>query len=110
VPCSLCSPKATTRTRRFTATRPSSDHKRLSGDVSNLDPTIQLLFKAKNPRPEGIADFNAIVDALPDADPKWPASALTATHPDHPWVARLRDGLPRQWLSYYDDQACRLIG
>jgi hypothetical protein len=67
---SLCSPKATTRAGRFTPNsaivrRFEAVGRRTAGGVPYLDPTIQLLFKAKNPRPEDIADFNAVVDSTP---------------------------------------------
>ena len=58
--------------------------------VPYLAPSVQLLFKAKNPRPKDIADFNAVLPELSTADRAWLASALTATHPGHPWLARLR--------------------
>jgi hypothetical protein len=70
LPCSLCSPKATTRAGRFTPNsaivrRFEAVGRRTAGGVPYLDPTIQLLFKAKNPRPEDIADFNAVIDSTP---------------------------------------------
>jgi hypothetical protein len=33
--------------------------------VPYLKPSIQLLLKAKNPRPKDIADFNAVLAVLP---------------------------------------------
>lgn len=42
--------------------------------------------------PKDIADFNAVLGAPPSAKRAWLASALSATHPHHPWLAQLRDG------------------
>ena len=66
--------------------------RRTADGVPYLDPSIQLLFKAKSSRPKDIADFNAVLAALSSAERVWLARALTATHPGHPWLARLRDG------------------
>ena len=66
--------------------------RRTAEGVPYLTPMIQLLFKAKNPRPKDIADFHAVLAALPGADRTWLTSALTFTHPGHPWLARLREG------------------
>jgi hypothetical protein len=66
--------------------------RRTADGVPYLDPSIQLLFKTKDPRPKDIADFNAVLAALPGREGAWLASALTATYPDHPWLARLRGG------------------
>jgi hypothetical protein len=72
--------------------RPLEAVGRRTADVgSYLEPSIQLLFKAKKPRPKDIADFNAVLAVLSSAERAWLASALTATHPDHPWLARLGD-------------------
>lgn len=67
-----------------------SIRRRTTTGVPYLDPTIQLLFKAKNPRPKDTADFNAVLVALSSADRVWLASALATTHPHHPWLAELR--------------------
>jgi hypothetical protein len=63
---------------------------RTADGVPYLAPTLQLLFKAKDPRPKDIADFNLMLPELRAADRAWLASALAATHPGHPWLARLR--------------------
>jgi hypothetical protein len=62
---------------------------RTADGVPYLAPVIQLLFKAKDPRPKDIADFNLVLPELRGADRAWLASALAATHPGHPWLTRL---------------------
>jgi len=63
---------------------------RTADGMPYLTPSLQLLFKAKAPRPKDIADFSAVLPELGDADRAWLASAPAATHPGHPWLARLR--------------------
>jgi len=63
---------------------------RTADGVPYLAPSVQLLFKAKAPRPKDIADFNLVLPGLFGADRAWLASALAATHPGHPWLARLQ--------------------
>jgi len=63
--------------------------RRTAGGMPYLAPAVQLLFKAKNPRPKDIVDFNAVLPELPGGDRAWLASALAATHPGHPWLAQL---------------------
>lgn len=63
---------------------------RTADGVPYLAPVLQLLFKAKDPRAKDIADFNLVLPELRGADRAWLASALAATYPGHPWLARLR--------------------
>lgn len=63
---------------------------RTADGVPYLAPAVQLLFKAKAPRPKDLADFNLVLPKLRGADRAWLARALAATHPGHPWLARLR--------------------
>jgi hypothetical protein len=54
-----------------------------------LAPEIQLLFKAKDPRPKDEADFQTIQPLLDQPSRRWLATALAATHPHHRWLAQL---------------------
>jgi hypothetical protein len=78
--------ESTTTIGRFAATPPSSDHWRRSGDapldgVPYLKPSIQLLFKAKKSTSQGHRRLQRRAHR----------AAQRATHPDHPWLARLGD-------------------
>lgn len=68
--------------------------------IPYLDPAIQLLFKAKHPRPKDLADFNTVLGALTGTDRMWLANTLAATHPGHPWLARLQ---PSSNLKRFDN-------
>jgi Aminoglycoside-2''-adenylyltransferase len=55
-------------------------------------PEVQLLFKAKEGRPQDEAD---LANALPELDPArraWLAEAIELAHPGHPWVATISGG------------------
>ncbi|HEY7782312.1 MAG TPA: aminoglycoside adenylyltransferase [Ktedonobacterales bacterium] len=57
--------------------------------IPYLAPEIQLLYKAKAPRPKDEADFSNALPFLDSARRQWLADALLLAHPDHPWLARL---------------------
>jgi hypothetical protein len=58
--------------------------------IPYLAPEIQLLYKAKNLRPKDEADFILTLPALNGERRHWLKNALTATHPQHPWLEQLR--------------------
>lgn len=71
--------------------RPVPEIGRVSPDgLPYLAPEIQLLYKAKGPRPKDLADFES---ALPILDPdqcRWLRESIkTAYGPGHPWLDRL---------------------
>lgn len=55
--------------------------------IPYLVPEIQLLYKAKNPRPKDEADFLAALPALDWERRRWLAAALAIVHPGHAWLA-----------------------
>ena len=57
--------------------------------IPYVAPQIVLLFKAKAMREKDEADFIAAAPRLSSEARAWLAAALRATHPDHPWIARL---------------------
>lgn len=57
-----------------------------------LRPEVQLLYKAKAPRPRDEEDFRTVAPLLGQAARAWLRDALERTHPEHPWLAVLRDG------------------
>lgn len=50
---------------------------------------VQLLFKAKAPRPRDEADFEAALPLLDGSQRRWLHGALNLLHPISPWLARL---------------------
>jgi hypothetical protein len=52
-------------------------------------PEIQLLFKAKDPRPVDELDFRMAHPLLTGDARAWLREALSQTHPDRPWPAEL---------------------
>lgn len=63
---------------------------RTAGGIPYGRPEIILLFKAKHVRPKDEADFDAVLPRLDGARREWLADALTAVHPAHAWIDRLR--------------------
>jgi hypothetical protein len=57
--------------------------------VPYIAPEILLLFKAKHPRPKDEQDFNGVIAKLESPSRDWLRTAISATHPDHPWLRRL---------------------
>ncbi|WP_043622653.1 nucleotidyltransferase domain-containing protein [Nonomuraea candida] len=55
-----------------------------------LAPEVQLLYKAKDPRPKDQADFEAVLPILTGEQRRWLDDALRVEHATHPWQARLR--------------------
>ncbi len=61
-----------------------------SRGVRALCPEIQLLFKAKHHElPKNEQDFSLVVPLLAAEQRTWLKDAIAATHPGHPWIARL---------------------
>ena len=58
-------------------------------DVPYLAPQIVLLFKAKNPRPRDVEDFDSLLPLLDRRAKEWLATSIGATYGDHPWRERL---------------------
>jgi hypothetical protein len=54
-----------------------------------IAPEIQLLYKAKSPRPKDDADFSMVLPLLNSAQSHWLARALTESHPDHNWLSQI---------------------
>ncbi len=59
--------------------------------IPYLAPEIQLLYKAKGRRPKDEADFARTLPLLNQERRQWLRSALTTTHPHHPWLDSLTD-------------------
>jgi hypothetical protein len=56
-----------------------------------LAPEIQLLYKANRPRPEDDADFARVAPRLERQARAWLRESLARVHPQHDWLAALRD-------------------
>ena len=54
-----------------------------------LGPEIVLLFKAKDPKPRDLEDFDRARPRLGLKRVLWLRGALSTCHPGHPWIARL---------------------
>ena len=57
--------------------------------IPYLTPEVQLFYKAKATRPKDELDFQTVTPLLNELQRAWLASALTTTHPGHPWTSRL---------------------
>jgi len=64
---------------------------RTADSIPYLAPEIQLLYKAKEPRPKDEADFASTLPYLNRESRQWLAQALTIVHPNHPWLVPLED-------------------
>lgn len=57
-----------------------------------IRPEIQLLYKAKHPRPRDALDFHATWPALNADAQSWLLEHLRVIHPNHPWLAISESG------------------
>ncbi|MGI0149871.1 MAG: nucleotidyltransferase domain-containing protein [Thermoplasmata archaeon] len=57
--------------------------------VPFLAPEIVLLYKAKDPKPKDLEDFERTRSRLGFRRRLWLRGALETCHPRHPWIARL---------------------
>src|SRR5581483_22863 len=60
-----------------------------SDGIPYLAPEIQLLYKAKAPRPKDEEDFTKALPLLNQSSRNWLAQALVLIHPGHPWLVLL---------------------
>ena len=56
-----------------------------------VDPAVQLLWKAKDPRPQDELDFATVTPLLSRDERRWLAGAIGLAHPESPWVTRLSE-------------------
>ena len=52
-------------------------------------PAVQLLWKAKDTRPQDEHDFETVAPLLTDDERRWLADAIARSHPESAWPARL---------------------
>jgi hypothetical protein len=57
--------------------------------IPYLVPEVQLLFKAKSPRPKDQRDFEESLHLLDSTRRRWLAEALNTSAPGHPWTRLL---------------------
>jgi hypothetical protein len=58
-----------------------------------LAPEIQLLYKARNPRPRDEEDFENVIPHLDATARKWLCESLQMTQPAHGWLPSLSHAL-----------------
>ena len=63
--------------------------RRNSAGLPFLSPGIQLLYKAKDPRPRDQADFDHIAPRLDPRTRAWLRDALERVHPGHAWIGEI---------------------
>mgnify|MGYP007135459534 CR=1 FL=1 len=63
--------------------------RRTDDGIPYLTPEIQLLYKAKTPRPKDEADFARTLPYLDGESRQWLVQALALVHPGHPWLIQL---------------------
>ncbi|GAA3119498.1 hypothetical protein GCM10010466_07910 [Planomonospora alba] len=61
-----------------------------AGGFLRLAPEVQLLFKAKDPRPKTELDFDQVLPLLTARQRAWLDGALETEYGAHPWRERLR--------------------
>ncbi len=59
--------------------------------LAYLRPEVQLLYKAKAPRPRDEADLRTVAPLLGTDARAWLRNALGLTHPGHAWLTALRE-------------------
>ena len=70
--------------------RPISQVRWWSGRTWCIAPAVQLLWKAKSPRPNDEHDCAITLPKLPVDERAWLAQAIRLAHPESPWADRLR--------------------
>jgi hypothetical protein len=63
--------------------------RRNSAGLPYLSPEIQLLYKAKDPRPRDQADFDHIAPRLDPGARAWLRDALEQLDPGHAWIREM---------------------
>ncbi len=58
--------------------------------IPYLVPEIQLLYKAKSPRPKDEADFARVLPHLDQRSRQWLTETLAIVHPHHSWLLQLK--------------------
>lgn len=69
--------------------RPLSALGTVAGGLPVVAPEVQLLFKAKSPRPRDEHDFRIARPLLSEDAATWLREALALVEPGHPWLAHL---------------------
>lgn len=62
-----------------------------SDGIPYLRPEIQLLYKAKGPRPKDEQDFTMALSKLDTEQRQWLREAITIAYGEHPWLDRIMD-------------------
>jgi hypothetical protein len=76
--------------------RPLADALRGTAEGTRyLAPEIQLLYKAKDVRPEDQADFERIAPRLEAAATEWLRECISRLYPQHPWLPALGSNATR---------------
>jgi len=65
--------------------------RRTKNGIPYLAPELQLLYKAKEPRPKDEADFARTVSFLNPESRRWLTQALSRVHLGHQWLRLLED-------------------
>jgi hypothetical protein len=63
--------------------------RRSADGIPYLAPEIQLLYKARDRRPEDKADFECCAPLLDHKALKWLQEAIGSSDPNHPWIPTL---------------------
>jgi Aminoglycoside-2''-adenylyltransferase len=63
--------------------------RRTNDGIPYLAPEIQLLYKAKAPRPKDEADLARTLPSLDGESRQWLAQSLALVHPGHSWLTEL---------------------
>jgi hypothetical protein len=64
--------------------------RRTSDGIPYLTPEIQLLYKARHPRPKDHDDFERVLVRLGSGERVWLCDALSTVDPEHAWLTKLR--------------------
>lgn len=71
-------------------TRPLSECLWSRDGISYLRPEVQLLLKARHPRPKDTVDLERCLPHLGPGECDWLARIIRRAHPNHPWLGPLR--------------------
>ena len=64
--------------------------RRTPDGIPYITPEIQLLYKARGPRPKDQDDFERVLERLGPCELVWLCEALSKVDPEHAWLTKLR--------------------
>ena len=86
-----CSGAEWTYRRDLRVHRPLADVINHRGGVPCVNPSVQLLWKARDHAPKDEIDLANVLPLLAAGERAWLAAAIEIAHPESPWLERIAE-------------------